>query len=110
MNRRTLSLLLVSSLLLGSSIVVGCSRSSGPSNPAPQHSSADLRKLTVNQVEERIHATEGIKPVIYDCNSKEQFAGAHLPGARWVVFNGVTAADLPPDKATPLIFYCRNEA
>ena len=104
MNRRTLSLLLVSSLL------GGCSRSSAPSNPAPKHSSADLRKLTVNQVEERIQATEGIKSVIYDCNSKEQFVGAHLPGARWVIFNGVTAADLPPDKSTPLIFYCRNEA
>ncbi len=106
MKRRTVLLLLVSSSL------AGCSRSassSASSNPSPRHSSDDLRKLTVQQVEERINAPDG-KPLIYDCNSKEQFAAAHLPGARWVDSKAATAADFPPDKTTPLIFYCYNEA
>ena len=103
MERRSLLFLLGSSLLG----LMGCSRST-PSKPAG-HSAADLRKLTVNQVEERINAHDG-KLAIYDCNSKEQFNGAHLPGAKWVNFHELKAADLPPDKATTLVFYCLQEA
>jgi hypothetical protein len=103
MQRRSLLFLLGPSLLLG---LVGCSRSA-PSKPAG-HSSEDLRKLTVKQVEERINQHNG-KLAIFDCNSKEQFNGAHLPGAKWVNFHEVTAADLPPDKTTTLVFYCLQE-
>jgi rhodanese-related sulfurtransferase len=49
------------------------------------------------------------KTLAFDCNSKDHFAKEHLPGARWVPFDGVTAADLPSDKATTLVFYCANE-
>ena len=88
-------------------MLLGCSRSSS-SKPPNGHTSEDLRKLTVKQVEERIDAHDG-NLAIYDCNSKEQYAGAHLPGARWVDHVSVTAADLPLDKTTTLIFYCFNE-
>jgi hypothetical protein len=107
MHRRSLLLLLFAlglSLLLG---VMGCSRAA-PSKPASQHSSEDLRKLTVKEVEDRINEHDG-KLAIFDCNSKEQFNGAHLPGAKWVDFHGVKASDLPPDKTTALVFYCREE-
>jgi hypothetical protein len=104
MQRRTVLALLSSSLLLG------CSRSSSQQSPPPaKHSSADLSKLTVNQVEERINGSDG-KLAIYDCNSKEQYGAAHLPGARWVESHSVTAAVLPQDKTATLIFYCYNEA
>src|SRR5580698_7084433 len=93
--------------LLCTLVLAGCSRSSS-SKPPVGHSSDDLRKLTVKQVEERVDAHDG-KLAIYDCNSKEQFGAAHLPGARWVDHLTVTAADLPPDKTTTLIFYCFNE-
>jgi hypothetical protein len=94
-------------VLLGSLLLLGCSRSSS-SRPPSGHTSDDLRKLTVKQVEERIDTHDG-KLAIYDCNTKEQYDGAHLPGARWVDHASVTAADLPADKTTTLIFYCFNE-
>ena len=94
---------------------VACQRSapsSGSSSTSaasrPVHKAEDLRKMTVYEVEERISAHDG-KLAIYDCNSKEQYAGAHLPGARWLDFNEVKASDLPPDKTTTLVFYCYQE-
>jgi hypothetical protein len=89
-------------------LVVGCKRSDPP-QPSAKHSSDDLRKLTVTQVAERINLHDG-KLAIYDSNTKEQFSAAHLPGARWVESHSVTAAVLPPDKTTVLVFYCYNEA
>jgi hypothetical protein len=109
MHRRRLLLLLGSSLLVPSLVVglVGCSRSAS-SKPAG-HSSEDLRKLTVKQVADRINSHDS-KLAIFDCNSKEQFNGAHLPGAKWVNFHELKPADLPPDKTTTLVFYCLQEA
>jgi Rhodanese-like domain len=104
MKRRRVLFLLEASLLLG---LVSCSRKAPPA-PVSHHSAEDLRKLTVTEVAERIDTHDG-KLAIFDCNSKEQFNGAHLPGAKWVDFHGVTAADLPPDKTTALVFYCREE-
>jgi rhodanese-related sulfurtransferase len=45
---------------------------------------------------------------IFDNNSEERFAKSHVPGARWVAFNKVTASDLPKDKERSLVFYCEN--
>jgi rhodanese-related sulfurtransferase len=94
---------------------VACQRStpsSGSSSTSaasrPVHKAEDLRKLTVYEVEERVNAHDG-KLAIYDCNSKEQYEGAHLPGARWLDFNAVTASDLPRDKTTTLVFYCYQD-
>ena len=71
-------------------------------------SSADLKSLTVDEVQARIEAHDG-KTFVYDNNPKERYDQSHLPGARWVSFREVTAAVLPPDKSATLIFYCASE-
>jgi rhodanese-related sulfurtransferase len=45
---------------------------------------------------------------IYDANDRESYLQGHIPGARWVQYNAVTAAVLPPAKDAKLIFYCYN--
>ena len=37
------------------------------------------------------------------------FERGHVPGAKWVEWNKVVAADLPSDRKASLIFYCANE-
>jgi rhodanese-related sulfurtransferase len=76
---------------------LACSRGGGPA----------LKELTVEEVAAKIAANDG-KTVLYDCNSKERYAKGHLPGARWVPFDAVTAADLPTQKDTLLVFYCAS--
>ncbi len=57
-------------------------------------------------------ATESTSPrlAVFDANSPETFAAGHVPGATWVDYDGVTAANLPADTATPVVFYCANES
>jgi len=62
--------------------------------------------LSVDEVAQKL----GHKDVfLYDNNTREVFARGHVPGARWVDYKHVTAADLPADKGATLIFYCANE-
>lgn len=84
-------------------VILGCFKNSG--TPA---ASGELRPLTVDEVATRIAASDG-KTFIYDNNDKESWVDGHVPGARWVESDHVTAADLPPDKTATLIFYCHNE-
>jgi hypothetical protein len=79
---------------------------SGTSEAAP---AKELKPLTVDQVATRLAAKDG-KTFIYDNNSKESWASGHVPGAKWLDDESVTAADLPKDKAAMLIFYCHNES
>jgi hypothetical protein len=46
---------------------------------------------------------------VYDTNSRARYEQGHVPGARWVEHDGVTAAVLPQDQSTRLVFYCANE-
>jgi hypothetical protein len=71
--------------------------------------STELKPLTVDQVAARLAAHDG-KTFLYDNNSKESWAAGHLPSAKWLDDEHVTAADLPRDKAAMLIFYCHNES
>lgn len=73
---------------------------------APSH---ELKRLTVDQVATRIAAKDG-KTFVFDNNSKDSWASGHLPGAKWLDDEHVTAADLPADKTATLIFYCHNES
>ena len=77
--------------------------------PAPEPSPEQLLKLTVDQVATRLAAKDG-KTFIYDNNPKESWVNGHVPGAKWLDEDKVTAADLPADKTATLIFYCHNEA
>ena len=97
----------VSIVLAGATVFLfGCSRTSASGETA---STKDLEPLTVDQVAARIAARDG-KTFLYDNNSKESWAAAHVPGAKWLDDANVTANDLPADKTATLIFYCHNEA
>lgn len=70
--------------------------------------SPDLKQLTVDEVAARIAANDG-KTFLYDNNEKERYQRSHLPGAKWLDYEKVTAADLPADKTATLVFYCASE-
>lgn len=63
--------------------------------------------LTIDEVEARLGDPHTF---VYDANPREMYDVKHVPGATWVAWNGVTAADLPADKDAALIFYCAIEA
>ena len=96
MHRRTVLVVLASLAFLG------C---------AKKDSSAEdqLRALTVDQVSDRIAAKDG-KTFVFDNNRQETWVKGHVPTAKWVDQDHVTAGDLPPDHAAALIFYCHNES
>jgi len=45
---------------------------------------------------------------VIDANATEVFEAAHLPGAIHVNALRLAASDLPADRATTLVFYCKN--
>jgi hypothetical protein len=99
MQRRLFALLLPC-------VVVALVAGSRTSSAAPSH---ELQRLTVEQVAARIAANDG-KTFIYDNNPKESWVSGHVPGAKWLDEDHVTAADLPANKSSTLIFYCHNES
>jgi len=92
MTRRTIACLLAVVALA----LLGCSR--GPA----------LKTLTVDEVAALVAAHDG-KTFFYDDNPKDVFAVGHVPGAKWLDEDRVTAADLPADKGAKLVFYCASE-
>jgi hypothetical protein len=101
MQRRTFALLIAS---LAVAFVSGSHTAS-----ADSPGSKELKRLTVDQVATRLAAKDG-KTFIYDNNSKDSWTAGHVPGARWLDDEKVTADALPSDKAVTLIFYCHNES
>lgn len=99
MQRRLFALLLPGLVVA----IVGCSSTSS-ATPSPE-----LKRLTVEQVAARLAAKDG-KTFIYDNNPKESWVAGHVPGAKWLDEDKVTAAELPADKSATLIFYCHNES
>ncbi len=45
---------------------------------------------------------------VYDVNSPQSWAGAHVPGAKRLDPSGYQAGELPADRAGLLVFYCSN--
>ena len=45
---------------------------------------------------------------VIDVNAPARWAQAHVPGARNLDPERFAAGDLPPDRATTLVFYCSN--
>jgi rhodanese-related sulfurtransferase len=45
---------------------------------------------------------------VFDANSEETWRKGHVPGAVHVSYKQVSSAVLPADKATRLVFYCKN--
>ena len=99
MVRRHFVLFAFTAAFVGSALI-GCSRK--PTDvPEP-------KSLTVDEVDARIAAHDG-KTFIFDNNDRDRYAKGHVPTARWVDFDAVTANDLPQDKTATLVFYCSNE-
>ena len=107
---KTSSLLvgLVAALSLG----VGCSHAATPataSTTAPTVASsteAELRPVTVTELAGFIERNE---VAVIDNNGEQRYAQGHIPGARWVGHDQVTAAVLPADRAARVVFYCHSE-
>jgi 3-mercaptopyruvate sulfurtransferase SseA len=81
--------------------LLGCSRMSSPA-------SSELRALTVDEVAARIATNDG-KTFLFDNNPKDRYAKSHLPGAKWLDYDKVSASDLPADRSATLVFYCASE-
>jgi rhodanese-related sulfurtransferase len=62
--------------------------------------------LSLSEVRALMDGKESV--YIYDANDRDSYLKGHIPGARWVQHNGVTAAQLPPARDAKLIFYCYN--
>jgi len=43
---------------------------------------------------------------VIDVNEADNFAYAHVPGAKLLAYDAIKPEDLPADKTTPLVFYC----
>lgn len=87
----------------------GCKRSSPQGDPGAAHAedSHPFGEMTVQAVAAALAANEPIH--IYDNNNRARYERGHVPGARYVGHDPVTAAVLPPDRNARLLFYCSNE-
>ena len=70
--------------------------------------SGGLKSLTVEEVSARVAAKDG-RTFVFDTNGPATYAEGHLPTARLIPFDGVTADALPGDRGAALIFYCSHE-
>lgn len=83
-----------------------CKRSGGDGahGSASEHA---LREMTVDELSRMIEGGERV--AVFDANGRPRYEEGHIPGARYVGHDPVTAAVLPEDRATKLVFYCYNE-
>ena len=92
--------------------VAACSK---PEPPAAREGEATeheaFGRLTVDELAAKMKAAkEGkLRLAVFDNNERERFVAGHIPGAKWVKFDAVTASDLPTDRETTLVFYCTNQ-
>ncbi len=84
--------------------LLACEQKAVPKTEDPP--SAPQPALSLDEVEARL-GTPGV--YVFDANPRDMYDRAHVPGAKWVDFDKVSATDLPSDKQASLIFYCANE-
>ena len=98
--------------------VTGCKHdavASGHATPAAENGTGTetepFGRLTVDALDARMADAKAGKLAlaIYDNNPHERYARSHIATAKWVESSAVTAAVLPADKDTTLVFYCANE-
>lgn len=106
-----------SSLLIGLglslSVSLGCSHAATAPTTAPTvaatasaSTEAELRPLTVAELSGFIDQND---VAVIDNNGQQRYAQGHIPGARWVGHDQVTASVLPADRAARVVFYCHSE-
>jgi hypothetical protein len=92
-------------------LALGCSRAATPSQGAATPPAATAEReipgMTVDELAGMLDRHEAV--AIFDANGRERYEQGHLPGARHVGHDQVTAAMLPPDRGARLVFYCYNE-
>ena len=80
---------------------------SGPrDNVTDSLSVAEAGKLTVAEVAAMLERNETV--FVFDANTRDTYLEGHIPGAQWIEYDAVTAADLPESKDAKVIFYCYN--
>lgn len=93
-------------------LTFGCSRAATPPQGGAHATTQptaerEIPGMTVDELAGMIDRHEAV--AVYDANGRERYERGHIPGARYVGHDEVTAAMLPPDRATRLVFYCYNE-
>jgi 3-mercaptopyruvate sulfurtransferase SseA len=93
-------------------LAFGCSRAASPPQGGAHATTQptaerEIPGMTVDELAGMIDRREAV--AVYDANGRERYERGHIPGARYVGHDEVTAAMLPQDRATRLVFYCYNE-
>ncbi len=107
------------SVILAFALGAACSTTS-PAQPASTTAAAtssgatastdrahELPTMTTAELAGMLERHEQV--AIYDSNGAERYAQGHIPSARHVGHDQVTASVLPADRAARLVFYCANE-
>jgi len=92
--------------------MLGCSKTQdapAKNDPHSEPTAANLKSMTVDEVAAKVAANDG-KTFIYDANPQMVWAEGHVPGAKWIDDENVTADQLPAAKDALMIFYCHNES
>ena len=93
-------------------LALGCNRAATPSHGGSQATAQPAAErrvpgMTVDELAGMLDRREAV--AVYDANGRERYERGHIPGARFVGHDEVTAAMLPQDRAARLVFYCYNE-
>ncbi|MEP6859793.1 MAG: rhodanese-like domain-containing protein [Deltaproteobacteria bacterium] len=92
--------------------ILGCSNATNANaknDPHSEPTAANLKSMTVDEVAAKIATNDG-KTLLFDANPKEVWVNGHVPGAKWIDDEHVTADQLPAAKDALMIFYCYNES
>lgn len=104
-------LLWTAAALAGMFSTEACSRgtpqSPSASAPATHAAEGELQRMTVDELAGMLARNEPV--TIVDNNGRARYEQGHIPGARWVGHDEVTAAALPADRNARVVFYCYNE-
>lgn len=77
-------------------IALRVSTCSGPPSTNAQYQRGEPLDLSVHQIAEFVRFRPS-RVAIYDANPQDVYREKHVPGARWVAYDGVTADLLPQD-------------
>ncbi len=100
--------------LLALAALAGCaSSSSSTTTTATRTASAGgeqraFQRMSVDELAGMLSRNESV--YVFDNNRRERYLQGHVPTARWVSYDAVTASVLPEDRAARLVFYCANES
>lgn len=66
----------------------------------------DTAQVRVKEISPQELSTLLGQVYVVDVNEPENFAEAHVPGAKLMAYDAIKAEDLPANKLTMLVFYC----